>query len=143
MQLDLHAGFSYVGRGLATGARFGIPIVHNGFLKKLNNAIYINFGVDFYFVNYTGKSKDGYSAALGIPVTMHWEFYFTPTWSAFGEVGPNIYLGPGLFHGDAFKFSAAHWVSGGVGGRYWISDRFTLTLRLGNPYSSFGVSLMF
>src|SRR5688500_19221741 len=31
-------------RSFASGVRFGIPIVNNGFIPSLNNAVYINFG---------------------------------------------------------------------------------------------------
>lgn len=138
-QLDVHAGFSFLGRGLAAGARFGIPIVHNGFVKSINNSIHINFGADLYFIDY----HDDYAVAVGIPVTMHWEFYFTPRWTAFGEVGPNLFLHPAVFKGDGWDWSPGHWFSAAVGGRYMISEGFALTLRLGSPYSSFGVSFLF
>lgn len=47
-QLDVHAGFTWWGVGFASGARFGIPILNNGFVPSINNAVYINFGADFY-----------------------------------------------------------------------------------------------
>jgi hypothetical protein len=143
MQLDVHAGFSFVGRGLATGARFGIPLMHNGFIKSINNAVYINFGLDLYFVNYKYARNDSYAVGLGIPVTLHWEFYFTPRWSAFGEVGPNIYIHPGALKGHGWDWSPGHWFTAGVGGRFFLSESMALTLRLGTPYSSFGVTFMF
>lgn len=138
-QLDVHAGFAYVGSGLAAGARFGIPIVHNGFIKSINNSIYINFGADLYFIEY-GHS---HSVGLGIPINLHWEFYFTPKWSAFGEVGPNIFIHPGIFKGHGWAWSGKHWFSVAAGGRYFLNDSMALTLRVGNPYTSFGVSFFF
>jgi hypothetical protein len=139
-QLDLHAGFAYVGAGLAAGGRFGIPIVTNGFVKKINNAVYINFGADLYFID---SGKNDHAIGLGIPVTLHWEFYFTPEWSAFGEAGPNFFIHPVVFKGDKWKFSGSHWVSVTAGGRYFINNALALTLRIGNPYSSFGVTFLF
>lgn len=139
LQLDVHGGFSHWGIGAAAGARFGIPIVQNGFVRSINNAVYINFGADFYWV----KEGNSYFPAVGIPVTLHWEFYFTERWSAFAELGVNVYLHPNLFRGNGWDWSPGHWVLGAVGGRFFINDSITLTLRLGNPYSSFGVSFMF
>ena len=49
LQLDVHGGFTWYGTGAATGVRFGIPIVRNGFVRSINNAVYINFGADFYW----------------------------------------------------------------------------------------------
>lgn len=144
LQLDLHAGFSFIGRGLAAGGRFGIPVVHNGFVKKINNAIYVNFGADLYFIDYKhGGAKGVYAPAVGIPVTMHWEFYFTRSWTAFGEVGPTLFLHPAVLKGDGWDWSPGHWFSAGVGGRYLLHETLALTLRLGSPYSSFGVSFFF
>lgn len=140
LQLDVHAGFSHWGLGVATGARFGIPLVRNGFVPSINNAVYLNFGADFYFDR--GPNKHWYPA-LGIPVALHWEFYFTDRWSAFAELGVNIYFHPDFFRGHGWGWSPGHWVIGAVGGRFWITRNITLTLVLGNPYSSFGVSFMF
>lgn len=139
-QLDVHGGFSHFGLGVATGARFGIPIVQNGFVRSINNAVYINFGVDFYFVKH---GNDAYAPGLGIPVTLHWEFYFTDRWSAFAELGVNVYIHPNLFRGHGWDWSPGHWVVGAVGGRFHINRVIALTLRLGNPYSAFGVTFMF
>ncbi len=138
-QLDVHGGFSHFGLGVATGVRFGIPIVQNGFVRSINNAVYINFGGDFYWVKHSNR----YDPAVGFPVTLHWEFYFTDRWSAFAELGFNIFLDPRLFRGDGWHWSPGHWIVGAIGGRFHINQMIALTLRLGNPYSAFGVTFMF
>lgn len=144
-ELDVHAGFVWHGRGLASGVRFGIPIVHNGFIPKLNNAVYINFGGDFYFIDahrIPGHSR-GYRPGLGFPVAMCWEFYFSERWSAFGEVGVNIMLDPWLLAGEGMHAHPAHWVLAAVGGRFKFNDSVALVLRVGSPYAVFGVTFMF
>ncbi|HBQ11511.1 MAG TPA: hypothetical protein DEF51_10195, partial [Myxococcales bacterium] len=40
-QLDVHGGFSWWGVGFASGVRFGIPLVNNGFVDSINNAVYL------------------------------------------------------------------------------------------------------
>lgn len=141
MELDLHAGFVYKGNGFATGARFGIPVVHNGFIRVLNNAVFINFGADFYLIHDPRRKE--HRPALGFPVAMCWEFYFTEHWTAFGEIGLNVHLDPRLFDGHGLHADAAHWVLVAVGGRFRFNDVVALVLRLGNPYSAFGVTFMF
>ena len=141
MELDLHAGFVYRGYGLATGTRFSIPVVHNGFIPALNNAVFINFGADFYLIHNPRRKE--HRPALGFPVAMCWEFYFSRHWTAFGELGLNVYLDPRLFDGHGLHADAAHWVLVAVGGRFRFNDVVALVLRLGNPYSSFGVTFMF
>lgn len=139
MQLDVHGGFSHIGLGAAAGARFSIPIMDNGFVRSINNAVYINFGGDFYWVRH---GKD-YAPAVGIPVTLNWEFYFSRRWSAFAELGVNVYLHPNLFRGHGWDWSPGHWIIGAIGGRLHFNDHIALVLRLGNPYSAFGVTFSF
>ena len=103
-----------------------VEVLSGGRLKAGDFARF-GFGFCKYFVD--GGKKYGHAAGLGIPVTLHWEFYFTPEWSAFGEVGPNLYIHPAVFHGDGWIFSGEHWFHGAVGGRYFIDRSLTLTLR--------------
>jgi hypothetical protein len=140
MQLDIHGGFTHLGLGPTAGVRFGIPIVQNGFVRSINNAVYINFGADFYWMKH---KKDAYAPGLGIPVMLHWEFFFTPRWSAFAELGANLFFHPKFFKGDGWHWSPGHWIVGAVGGRFHFNSVVALVLRLGNPYSAFGVTFMF
>jgi hypothetical protein len=68
---------------------------------------------------------------------MQWNFWFTPNWSAFGE--------PGLvFHIDDDNYPNHHTFyidpAFEIGGRYNFNDSIALTLRLGIPSFTFGVS---
>ena len=136
---DVHVGPAFHDPGFAIGGRFGIPIVDNGFVSKINNAVYLSLGADFYFVDY----RSDYHGGLGIPILLHWEFYFSEKWSAYGEAGINVYFHPSTFQGDGWVWSTSHWIDGSVGGRFHINDHVALTLNLGNPYSSFGVLFKF
>lgn len=146
-QLDIHAGFTWWGVGFASGARFGIPILNNGFIPSLNNAVYINFGVDFYYVRWAydgGCNCWDYGVGLGFPVALHWEFYFNENWSAFAEVGFQFFLDPWFFNGGPFDVhDAGYWVLAAVGGSFHINENFLLTLRVGNPYAAFGLTFQF
>ncbi|MDQ3034596.1 MAG: hypothetical protein M3Y87_19460 [Myxococcota bacterium] len=146
-QLDFHGGLAWYGFGFAAGARFGIPIVQNGFIPTLDNAVYLNFGADIYFVDDDCRGFGGcdraYRLAMGFPVALHWEFYFNDTWSVFAELGVNVYLPPGFFHRGVYNFreDAGAWVIAAVGGTLHLGDVFALTLRVGNPYVAFGITL--
>lgn len=143
-QLDAHAGFAWNGFGFAGGARFAFPVMHNGFIPFLNNAAYVNVGADFYYIRVPGITgyKGAYYPGLGLPVALQWEFYFSDRWSAFAELGVNIFLDPWLFQGQGMRALAGYWIVAGVGGRYHFNDFIAITLRLGNPYAVFGVTFL-
>ncbi len=151
MTLDIQVGPSWFGVGLATGVRLGIPLLKNGFVPTLNNAVYLSVGADFYFIRYRrccGVDNDRvYGPGFGFPVALHWEFYFTEKLSAFAEVGANIFIGPWVFDDAADDLRFGHypgaWILFAVGGKFWINDNFALQVRLGTPYAAFGISLAF
>jgi len=147
LQLDFHAGFTWSGVGFASGVRFGIPIVDNGFIDSLNNAVYLNFGADFYWVRWRFRGGPGnddweYSYGFGFPVTLHWEFYFNESWSAFAELGGQLFLHPRWLQGEGFDvYDWGYWFIGAVGGHWHINDVFLLTVRVGSPYIAAGITL--
>ena len=151
------------GTGLGAGGRASIQIVKNGFIPTINNSVAIGFGLDFlsysggavasrgtcvrYAPNPAPDPSPGVAAPpvcvevqqggsptnyAVLPVVMQWNFYLTRKWSVFGE--------PGLaFYWDDYAWLRASPVLY-LGGRYHFSDRTTLTLRLGYPTFSLGVS---
>jgi hypothetical protein len=152
------------GEGIGVGGRATFEIVHHGFIPKLNNSVGIGVGLDWVhyagdgtgprgtcktFVDapagthvcteVTGGSGDS-SDYLWIPVVLQWNFWLARRWSAFAELGAAIRFE------DMRDFAFSPIISW-AGGRYHITDNFTLTLRLGlpfvlTPYISFGVSFL-
>jgi hypothetical protein len=152
LQLDFHGGFTWYGLGFAGGARFGIPLLQNGFVPSIDNAVYLNFGVDVYAIDWDGCRGAGgcgggreYGFALGFPIALHWEFYFNDSWSAFAELGFQIFLPPALFYRNQWDPGdhIGAWIIAAAGGSYHFSEAVALTLRVGNPYISFGVTFQF
>lgn len=150
-QLDVHGGFTWWGVGLATGVRFGIPLMDNGFIDSINNAVYLNFGFDFYFIQryYACAPMGGncgwdYGPGFGIPVTLHWEFYFNENWSAFAEIGGQFFAHPAWLDSGRFEwYQPGAWFIWTVGGSFHIDETVLLTLRVGSPYLAFGVTFQF
>jgi hypothetical protein len=146
------------GVGFGGGIRASFEIVHNGFIPTLNNSIAIGVGTDF--LHYTGNGghqrgtctryaagpagtnvcvevsqPGGQSNYAYFPAVLQWNFWLTRQWSAFGEPGLTLYwydyrrvgVAPALF----------------LGARWHFSDRVTLTMRVGYPTFTVGLSILF
>lgn len=146
--IGLFGPYNYA-TGIGAGLRVSIPIVQNGFIPKLNNSIAISFGTDW--VHYTGCYY-GSTVGCGIeslffPVAMQWNFFLTRDWSVFGEPGLAIFH---YFYHDDWCNGYACNVHGDtgvtpvfdVGARWHFSDSAALTMRIGYPSFSVGVSFM-
>jgi hypothetical protein len=160
VELEPHVLFGvaelYGATGLGVGLRASIPIVQNGFVPQINNSVAISFGLDwthygdcYYFDRRNGRDI-GYGCGANyfiFPVAMQWNFWFTEHWSAFGE--PGLYIYHGVFDANYcdpnFQFCGYPTATGvdfafWVGGRYHFNDKVSLTMRIGYPSFSFGVS---
>ncbi len=102
------------------GFRGTIELVDNGFISSINNTVGIGFGADY--------SKDH----LRIPIVMQWNFWLSQNWSVFGEPGGLIDIGNKTRPHAAFY----------AGGRFHFTDSITLTMRVGHPTASVGVSFL-
>ena len=108
--------------GIGAGFAGTFNVADRGFINRLNDSVGVGFAA-----NWVTKHHFILSAA------MQWNFWFTEHWSAFGEPGV------ALRTDDKIKL----WPHIGVGGRYAFTEAITLTLRLGFPASSVGVSFLF
>jgi hypothetical protein len=118
--------------------------VQNGFVSEINNSVGVGFGLDVVFYDacyYSGSCSATY---FDFPVVMQWNFFVAKRFSVFGEPGLVFY------HGDfgscpLASCPAAPSVNGFepafyLGGRYHLSEHTSLTMRLGFPSLTFGLS---
>jgi hypothetical protein len=146
------------GAGLGAGLRASFVLVDKGFVPSINDSVAIGFGIDalHYFGAgpvtrgtcsrfVTGPSglrvcqevsgvRGGSSNYIFFPAVMQWNFFLTRRWSVFGEPGLSLYW----FDTGSVGVSPAFF----VGGRYHFSDRVTLTMRIGYPTFSVGLSIL-
>jgi hypothetical protein len=94
--------------------------IANGFIPNINNSVGVGVGFDI-----------GVDGRFYVPVVMQWNFWLSTHWSVFGEPGLAFVSGAN----DTNVFPALF-----VGGRYHFTDRIALTIRLGYPDVSVGVS---
>jgi hypothetical protein len=165
VELEPHLDFGwanlYASNGFGAGLRAGIPIVQNGFIPTINNSIAISFGADIlrYSGCYYGGTVFANGSDLGcgatyfvFPVTMQWNFWLSPRWSVFGE--PGLYVYHATFDSFCDKVKGGAFINctepshTGVGfaayagGRFHFNDKVALTLRVGYPTVSLGVSFL-
>lgn len=147
------------GWGWGLGARGSIVVEHDGFISTINDSVAIGFGLDW--MRYESSVGMGWCADwdrgpggqpicrriagaggdasyVYLPVVLQWNFWLHRQWSAFGEPGLGIYL-QHLDYDDDTSFGLVPVFH--VGGRWHFSDQAALTLRLGYPAFSLGVSL--
>ena len=144
------------GTGLGLGFRGAFEIVPDGFLPKLNDSVAIGFGLDYLrydgWQGPRGTCQRFVSGPSGVPIcveasrshgdvsyfylpaVMQWNFWLHRTWSVFGEPGIAMYFEDGNLSLSPFVLY--------LGGRYHFSDSITLTLRVGYPTLSLGVSFL-
>lgn len=138
VELEPHLAFDILGDDdFGLGARATFEIVDPGFVTSINNTVGIGVGLDWLDGDRcrAGVCRD--RDVLFIPIVMQWNFWFTPHWSAFGEPGLTLeFRDDDFVDGDDTDIDVAFF----VGGRYNFNDRIGLTLRLGRPMASFGVS---
>ena len=144
----------YGSTGFGLGGRVSIPIVDNGFIKTINNSVAVSFGLDF--VHYSGCYVGNLNNSCGanfllLPAVMQWNFFVAQHWSVFGEPGLAIYHGfIDTSYCDAFPTGTycPRATSTGLlpafylGGRYHFTENVALTMRVGYPTFSVGVSFM-
>lgn len=110
---------------VGAGGRVTFEILDNGFIPKLNNSVGIGAGVDW-----------GYDHAW-VPIVLQWNFWLSRNWSVFGEPGVAVRLRDNRRRKTSFDPLVAY-----AGGRFHFSDNITLTLRLGRPTMSAGISFL-
>jgi hypothetical protein len=141
------------GTGWGVGFRGTVQLLRNGFIPKLNNSVGIGFGIDY--LRYDGwqgsrcrefepgpagvpicvrTSSTGHVNYFYLPVVLQWNFWLHRKWSVFGEPGLAFYFQDGTLEFTPFVLYA--------GGRYHITDRITLTMRIGYPTFSIGASFL-
>ncbi len=161
VEAEPHLNFGWANRwasnGYGLGARFSIPVVHNGFVPTINNSVAISFGLDYLrfsgpYCSYLGLGTNGGCGAsvFLLPVAMQWNFWLAPKWSVFGE--PGLYIYHSVYDDlcnaavtPQCKVSSRTNVDFmfHAGGRFHFNDTVALTLRVGYPTVSFGVSFLF
>lgn len=129
------------GVGIGPGVRATFEFLDNGPISKINNTMGIGIGFDWVHYTRGGRCEDDpFCEDTSVdhyyfPIVLQWNFWLSQNWSVFGEPGIAFRASPETR--DRFDT----FVIGG-GGRLHFSDTVALTLRLGMPAFSVGVSFL-
>lgn len=107
--------------GFGAGFEGTFNVADQGFINGVNDSVGVGFGV-----NWATNEKFLLSAA------MQWNFWLSENWSVFGEPGVAVHTDK---HVDI-------WPHLGAGGRFHFTPNVSLTMRVGFPVFSVGVSFL-
>lgn len=161
LELEPQLLFTFIDEdGIGLGLRGTVELGDPAFIPDLNNTVGITFG--FGWVNggddycRGGFCYDWDRDFFFLPVAAQWNFWFTEHWSAFAELGLALQFFDGdddaVFCNPDGCFRAGDFDDDDdididplvmVGGRFNFNENVALTLRLGYPTASFGVSIFF
>jgi hypothetical protein len=120
---------------IGPGFRATIPIMDPGFIRRINDSVGITFGADMTWCSPDYCDRNVF---FRFPVGIQWNFFITERFSAFGDAGFMLRVDAG---NDRYRSSAFYpdfFIMGGA--RILFSDSVGLTVRVGYPYVSVGVS---
>lgn len=150
VELEPHFTFGpenvYGDAGFGAGLRAGIPLVV-GHLGEVPDNLALSFGGDVVHYENCFYGSDCGANYLMLPVAAQWNVFVARRVSLFGEGG--LYVYKGWFSGCAdgqvgcsapSDFGVLPTIA--VGGRIHLGDMTALTLRLGYPTTTIGVSFM-
>lgn len=136
--------------GFGLGFRATFQIGRNNFIDSINNSVGIGVGLDW--ARYRGCGRYKFNGAFyecdsinafAVPVVLQWSFYLSRAWSLYVEPGLGFtfydYGGCNDLPGNPCRGSFASPVLA-IGARWHFSGSTSLTLRLGYPSTSIGVS---
>lgn len=131
------AGYRYTADGYLANPEFGggfrasIEVADPAFIPKLNNTVAVTFGIDVTNCHYCTV----HDFRIWNPIGMQWNFFLTEKFSVFADLGFLIRT-DGFYstvYGDFFAM---------LGGRFHFSQKAALTMRIGYPFVSVGVSFL-
>jgi hypothetical protein len=152
----------WMGTGFGLGFRASIPFLDNGPVSTINNNMAISFGIDWaHFTEdwwcayrwdprlrgYYWNAGYGCTAnSLWFPVVLQWNFFLTDIISVFGEPGLALvydwwsgWIDPAYpYHRSHTGIAPAFW----GGARFLFGKTIGLTVRLGFPSATLGLSIL-
>ena len=136
-----YCGYAYGPYAVGPGISMLFPILHNGFVPSINNAVYIGFFVDTIFhPSYYGWNSYWFMS-LPIGPMMQWRFYLLEMISVYANLGFGIWP---WFLNDSY---GGLWLRGfplfQLGVNFHFTQKIGMNLQFGYPSSQLGLNISF
>jgi len=139
-QLDIVANGGIVGYShIGLGGWFGIPVLPDGLIEPLNDALFVEFGG--FIEHYSWSSFCDYAWNRITPMGgARWNFYLTPEWTVFAtaKAGYGIGFGDSVECGGFYNYSDSSDVAYteiavdmGVGAYWNLSEKLQARFEIG------------
>jgi hypothetical protein len=151
LEIEPHLTFGpenvYGASGFGAGLRLGVPLAF-GHLGSVPQNLAIGFGADVLHYDNCFFGTDCGANYLLVPVAAQWNVFVARPVSVFGEGGVYFYkgwfagCGPGDGPGCSSPSDVGLLPTIAVGARFHLAPSAALTLRLGYPTTTLGVSFL-
>lgn len=123
------------------GVQLAVPVVPRGFIDSLNDAFFLEFGVDFMWVNLI---LPGFSTSPYLEIApmggVKWVFYITPAFEAFTSIKGGAHVSSDSSQAGAMTTPLFEWT---FGGNVRLSRQFAIRFEVGYPAVRIGLSIAF
>jgi hypothetical protein len=152
LELEPHFAFGaenvYGASGIGAGLRVGVPLIAGWLGSSVPDNLAISFGADILHYDNCYYANDCGANYLLVPVALQWNVFVARPVSLFLEGGAFLYkgwfdgCGPGDGPGCSPPSNFGLLPTVALGGRIHIARNVALTMRLGYPTSTLGVSFL-
>lgn len=147
VRVDVHGTLTRWG-GIGAGVRAELVVAPEGAIPNFDDDISITAGAELLFFDFDNDHDRDNGFGLWPGLAAQWNFYLGKNWSVFPELGLWLYFGHyhyNRYRGpdrDRWNDDNFGWgLMAGIGGRYHLSSRTALMLRIQFPgLLQFGVT---
>lgn len=134
--------------GFGGGVRVSFPLMHDGFIGSINNAVRFETGAEFYHWSFGGFAYE----TIAVPLQLRWDFFLTEQWTVFAAAGValNVYYfedDAGFFDApkntDLWGFGSGALITSAVGFGALINFSESVSLRLDATLNLLAIGLTF
>jgi hypothetical protein len=123
------------------GVQLAVPVAPRGFLDSINEAFFVEFGVDFMW---SGLILPGFDSSPYLVVApmggVKWVFYITPAFEAFTSIKGGAYVSTDTTQLGALSTPLFEWT---FGGHVRLSQQFAIRFEVGYPAVRIGLQIAF